>query len=190
MQANQVCRTVNYLHIAQPRRAILSKSRVYGPRPRRSWHEATRIHHARRASAAWPLGARAQQPRLLGWLVGLAEQEPEAQRRKEVVIRALRDLGWVVGRNLHIDYRYTIEDGQRFDAQAAELIALAPDVLLANSTPATRALQQATSTIPIVFALVPDPVGSGVVTSLARPGGNVTGFTISKPAWAAEMPAS
>jgi putative ABC transport system substrate-binding protein len=132
------------------------------------------------AAAAWPLASRAQQAdrvRRIGWLVGLAEQDPQAQSRNAVVVQALRDLGWMVGRNLHIDYRYTIGDSQHFDAQAAELIALAPDVLLANSTPATRALQQATSTIPIIFALVLDPVASGVVPNLARPSGNVTGFT-------------
>jgi putative ABC transport system substrate-binding protein len=131
--------------------------------------------------AAWPLAARAQQrvdrPRRVGWLVGLPEQDPEAQRRNVVVVQSLRDLGWMVGRNLQIDYRYMIGDNQRFDDQAAELIALSPDVLLANNTPATRALKQATSTIPIVFALVLDPVASGLITNLARPGGNVTGFT-------------
>ncbi|HEY1473779.1 MAG TPA: ABC transporter substrate-binding protein [Pseudolabrys sp.] len=133
------------------------------------------------AVAAWPFAARAQQrvdrPRRIGWLVGLAEQDPEVQRRNVVVVQALQDLGWIVGRNLHIDYRYTIGDSQSFDAQAAELIALAPDVLLVNNTPATRALQRATSTIPIVFALVVDPVTSGLVTNLARPGSNVTGFS-------------
>jgi hypothetical protein len=105
------------------------------------------------AAASWPFAARAQQDnrvRRIGWLVGLSEQDPEAQNRNAVVVQALRDLGWILGRNLHIDYRYT---------------------------PATRALQQATSTIPIVFALVLDPVASGVVTNLVQPGGNVTGFT-------------
>jgi putative tryptophan/tyrosine transport system substrate-binding protein len=146
------------------------------------------IHIGRRAFvvtlgnvAAWPLTVRAQQgaerPRRIGWLVGLSEEDPEARRRNEIVIGALRDLGWIVDRNLHIDYRYTIGEDQHFDAQAAELIALAPDVLFVNNTPATRALQRATGTIPIVFALVLDPVASGVVRNLARPGGNVTGFT-------------
>jgi ABC-type uncharacterized transport system substrate-binding protein len=132
------------------------------------------------ASVAWPLAARAQQgnrARRIGWLVGLPAQDPEAQNRNAVVVQALRELGWVVGRNLQIDYRYTSRDEQSFEAQAAELVTLAPDVLLANSTPATRALQQATNTTPIVFALVLDPVASGVVTNLAQPGGNVTGFT-------------
>jgi putative ABC transport system substrate-binding protein len=134
---------------------------------------------------ASPFAARAQQPadrpRRIGWLVGLVEQEPEAQRRNAVVLQALRDLGWTVDRNLHIDYRYSIGGSQQFDAQAAELIALAPDALFANSTPAARALQQATSTIPIVFALVLDPVYSGLVPNLARPGGNITGFTNFEP---------
>ena len=97
-------------------------------------------------AAAWPLAARAQlptdRPRRVGWLVGLAEDDPEAQRRNAVVVEALRNLGWIVGRNLQIDYRHTIAGNQRFDAQAAELIALAPDALLANNTPATFALQQ------------------------------------------------
>ena len=131
------------------------------------------------AAAGWPLASSAQQrtnrTRRIGWLVGLAELDPEAKMRNAAVVQALQDVGWVLGRNLHIDYRYG--DTQRFDAQAAELVALAPDALLVNSTPSTRALQQATSTIPIVFALVLDPVTSGLVRNLARPGGNVTGFT-------------
>ena len=130
--------------------------------------------------AAWPIASRAEQSermRRIGWLVGFAEQDPEAQSRTTVMVRALGDLGWIVGRNLHIDYRYMIGGSQRFDVQAAELVTLAPDVLLANSTPATRALQQATNTIPIVFSQVLDPVASGLVTNLARPNGNVTGFT-------------
>src|SRR6266496_3030635 len=107
--------------------------------------------------AAWPIAARAEQSermRRIGWLVGFVEHDPEAQSRTAVIVRALGDLGWIVGRNLHIDYRYMVGDGQRFDIQAAELVTLAPDVLLANSTPATRALQKATNTIPIVFAQI------------------------------------
>jgi putative ABC transport system substrate-binding protein len=132
------------------------------------------------SAAAWPIAAWAQQPermRRIGWLVGFAEHDPEAQSRTTVLVRALGDLGWIVGRNLHIDYRYMVGNSQRFDVQAAELVTLAPDLLLANSTPATRALQQATNTIPIVFAQVIDPVASGLVTNLARPSGDVTGFT-------------
>jgi putative tryptophan/tyrosine transport system substrate-binding protein len=131
-------------------------------------------------AAAHSLAARAEQSermRQIGWLVGLREQDPEGQSRNTVIVRALSDLGWIVGRNLHIEYRYLVGDSQRFDVQAAELVALAPDLLIANSTPATLALQRATSTIPIVFAQVLDPVASGVVTNLARPSGNATGFT-------------
>jgi putative ABC transport system substrate-binding protein len=133
------------------------------------------------ATLAWPLNARAQQqagrPRRVGWLVGLTEQDPEAAVRTGAVVQALSEFGWTVGHNLQIDYRYTTGNSQGFDAQAAELVALAPDVLITNSTPATRALKQAIGTIPIVFALVIDPVASGLVTNLARPGGNLTGFT-------------
>lgn len=118
---------------------------------------------------------RAERPKRIGWLVGLPEQDPEVQRRKTALVDALQDLGWVVGRNLQIDFRYSA-GSQGLDTQAPELVALKPDVLIANSTPAARALQQATSTIPIVFAGLVDPVASGVVANLARPGGNVTGF--------------
>ena len=131
-------------------------------------------------AATWPLAAHAEQSermRRIGWLVGFAEKDPEAQSRTTVMARALGDLGWTVGRNLHIDHRYLVGGSQRFDDQAAELVTLAPDVLLANSTPGTRALQQATNTIPIVFAQVIDPVASGLLTNLARPSGNITGFT-------------
>jgi ABC-type uncharacterized transport system substrate-binding protein len=130
------------------------------------------------AAVAWPVGVKAQQPgrpRRIGWLTAGLSDELETQQRSTVVVAALRELGWLVGSNLHMDYRYVVAD-RSLDAQAAELIALGPDALLANSTPATRALQQATSTIPIVFALVLDPVAAGFVTSLARPGGNITGF--------------
>jgi putative ABC transport system substrate-binding protein len=132
------------------------------------------------SSVSWPLAARAQQGnrvRRIGWLAGL---DPEGQRRNTVLVAALRDLGWIAGRNLHIDYGYLTAD-KSFDAQAAELIALSPDVLLANSTPATRALQQTTRTIPIVFTLVADPIASGIVPSMARPDGNITGFTNFEP---------
>jgi putative ABC transport system substrate-binding protein len=101
-------------------------------------------------AAAHSLAARAEQPerkRQIGWLVGLREQDPEAQSRNTVIVRALSDLGWIVGRNLHIEYRYLVGDSQRFDSQAAELVALAPDVLIANSTPATRGSSTCTDCI-------------------------------------------
>jgi putative ABC transport system substrate-binding protein len=136
------------------------------------------------AAVAWPFAGRAQQserPRRIGVLIGgFSEREPEVEQRNAVLVAALREFGWIVDRNLHIDYRYGA-GGRSLDAQATELIALAPDVLLATSTPATRALQQATRTIPIVFALVVDPLAAGFVTSIARPAGNITGFTNFEP---------
>jgi putative tryptophan/tyrosine transport system substrate-binding protein len=136
-------------------------------------------------AAAWPLEARAQhagKSRRIGWFVGLAEQDPEARNRNAVLVGNLENFGWTVGRNLAIDYRYTTStETQTFDVLAKELIALSPDVLLANSTPTTRALQRVTATIPIVFGILVDPIGSGVVRNLARPGGNVTGFTSFEP---------
>jgi ABC transporter substrate binding protein len=139
------------------------------------------------AATAWPFVARAEQAQSrarLGWLVGLAERDAEAQSRNAAVIGALQELGWTVGRNINIDYHYTIGDGQDFDAQAAAVIARVPEIILVSSTPATLALQRATKTIPIVFVLLSDPVISGVVTNLARPSSNVTVYRISKSAWA------
>jgi putative tryptophan/tyrosine transport system substrate-binding protein len=136
------------------------------------------------AAATWPFAVGAQpleRPRRIGWLMGFSEQEPEVQRRNAVLVAALRELGWIVGRNLQIDYRYLAGGGEHFDMQAAELIALAPDVLLANNTPATQALLRATRTVPIIFALLLDPVASGLVTNMARPAGNITGFTNFEP---------
>ena len=143
------------------------------------------------AAVAWPMASRAQQPgrtRRIGWLVNLSEEEEEQQQRNRTLITALRELGWIVGSNLQIDYRYYAAGGvERFDMQAAELMALAPDVLLANSTPAARALQRATRTIPIVFALVLDPIVGGLVTSWAQPGGNITGFTNFEPSMGGKL---
>lgn len=134
-------------------------------------------------SAALPAGfstaVRGQQvtkARRIGWLVGLTEDDPEFARRKKALLKGLSELGWTEGGNLQFDYRYKSSDGEAFEIQAAELAALKPDLLIANSTPATRALERATTTIPIVFALLIDSVASGVVSDLARPNGNVTGF--------------
>jgi putative ABC transport system substrate-binding protein len=131
-------------------------------------------------SAAWPLAARAQQPqkmRRIGVLMNLAADDPEALSRITAFVQGLQQLGWTEGRNMRIDTRWGAGDAARFHRYAEELLALVPDVVLASGTPAIQALQQATRTVPIVFASVGDPVGMGLVASLARPGGNVTGFT-------------
>jgi putative ABC transport system substrate-binding protein len=133
------------------------------------------------AAAAWPLAARAQQPsgmRRIGVLMDLAENDPEGEARIAAFLQGLAQLGWTDGRNVRIDTRWGAGDADRTRRQAAELIALAPDVILATGTPSLGPLLQATRTVPIVFMLVVDPVGGGFVDSLARPGGNATGFTI------------
>ncbi|MGB8119511.1 MAG: ABC transporter substrate-binding protein [Pseudolabrys sp.] len=130
------------------------------------------------ATAICPLAARAQQPqrvRRVGVLVGLAENDPEMKERIAGLRQGLEKLGWVEGSNLRIDYRFA-PAGAQARLLARELIALQPDVILTQSTPATAAMQQETRTIPIVFASVADPIGSGFVASLSRPGGNLTGL--------------
>jgi ABC-type uncharacterized transport system substrate-binding protein len=132
-------------------------------------------------AAAWPLAAHAQQPRhsrRLGVFVNLAENDQEGQRSIEVFRGGLRELGWIEGRTIHIDYRWSPgADTSRIRTAAAELVALKPDVILASATEGLAAFRNATSTIPIVFVAVSDPVGQGFVSNLARPGGNITGFT-------------
>jgi ABC-type uncharacterized transport system substrate-binding protein len=131
-------------------------------------------------ATAWPLGARAQQRermRLIGVLTNLTEHDPEERRRVAAFTQALLKLGWQDGRNVQIDYRRTDGDAERTRRYAAELVALAPDAIVAVGAATTAALQQATRTVPVVFVLLPDPVGAGVVESLSRPGGNATGFT-------------
>ena len=132
------------------------------------------------AAAAWPLAARGQQAdrkRRIGILMTIAANDPEAQARIVVFAQALQALGWTDGRNARIDVRWstTRSDTLKY---AAELAALPSDVILAEGSEAVGPLQAATRTIPIVFVLVPDPVGQGFVDSLARPGANVTGFTL------------
>jgi putative tryptophan/tyrosine transport system substrate-binding protein len=132
-------------------------------------------------AAAWPLTARARQHermRRIGVIFNLTPDDPEGQVRNAAFLQALQELGWTVGRNLQIDHRWTSADPDRIRKSVAELVALAPDVIQATSSPVTAALLQATRTVPIVFAQVADPVGSGLVESLARPGGNATGFTV------------
>jgi putative ABC transport system substrate-binding protein len=132
------------------------------------------------AAAAGPLAARAQQAermRRIGVLMNLAADDAEGQGRVAAFQQALQELGWTDGRNVRIDYRWAAGDTGRFRRYAEELLALAPDVVLASATPSVQALQQATRAVPIVFANVGDPVAAGIVDSLARPGGNVTGFS-------------
>jgi putative ABC transport system substrate-binding protein len=132
------------------------------------------------AAATWPVVARAQQPdgvRRIGVLMPLAEIDPSMKLEVGAFVRRLHDLGWTEGRNLQIDYRFAAGDAERMLLLAKELVALQPDVIFCRSTPVTAALLKQTRTIPIVFAVVSDPVGDHFVESLARPGGNVTGFT-------------
>jgi ABC-type uncharacterized transport system substrate-binding protein len=131
------------------------------------------------AAATWPLAASAQQTdrmRRVGVLMSTAADDAEGQARIAVFEQGLQQLGWTVGRNLQIDYRCGAGDADDYRKYAAELVALAPDVTLASAPLATAALLRATRTVPIVFAIVPDPVGAGFANSLSRPGGNATGF--------------
>jgi putative ABC transport system substrate-binding protein len=129
------------------------------------------------SAASWPLSARAQHERVrrIGSLVGIAD-DPIMQPRLAAFLQALQQLGWTDGNNVRIDYRWGGGDADRIRKNAAELAALAPDVILATGVGATEQLLKATRTVPIVFVLVADPVGSGFVDSLARPGRNATGF--------------
>jgi putative ABC transport system substrate-binding protein len=130
-------------------------------------------------AAAWPLAGHAQQaeqlPRI-GVLSGFSKNNPNARRFAAAFVQALRRFGWVDGKNVRIDYRYAAGNPTLFKTYARQLIRLTPDAILAITAPAVAALREQTHTIPIVFVLVPDPVGLGFVHSLARPGGNITGF--------------
>src|SRR5829696_5598192 len=132
------------------------------------------------AAAAWPVAARAQQARQLrrlGVLVTTSENDPEWQSEKAAFLAAMAGFGWSVGQNLRIEYRFGSGDPNRLAAFAKELVGVQPDVLLARSTTSIHALVAETRTIPIVFVSVSDPVGAKFAASLARPGGNATGFT-------------
>jgi putative ABC transport system substrate-binding protein len=133
------------------------------------------------AAAAWPLAAGAQQTdrvRRVGALGVLAIDDPEGQARLAAFRQGLQQLGWIDGRNVRIDSRWGGSDADDIRKTANDLVALAPDVILATGSAAMGPLQQLTRTVPVVFVLVPDPVGAGYVDSLAHPGGNATGFTI------------
>jgi putative ABC transport system substrate-binding protein len=132
------------------------------------------------AALAWPVGARAQQSermRRIGVLMNLTSDDPEGQGRLAAFLQGLQEADWSVGRNVRIDLRWGAGDTELYRSHAAQLIALAPDVMLAAGGVTAVALQRATRTIPIVFANAADPVGGGLVASLARPGGNATGTT-------------
>jgi putative tryptophan/tyrosine transport system substrate-binding protein len=136
------------------------------------------------SAAAWPLIAVAQQSdrmRRIGVLMGFAESDPEGQALVAAFREGLQQLGWTEGRNVRIDYRWTALDKELMQRFAKGLVALQPEVILTQSTPATAVLLQQTRTIPIVFGLLADPIGSGFVASFPRPGGNVTGFVTMQP---------
>jgi putative tryptophan/tyrosine transport system substrate-binding protein len=131
------------------------------------------------AAAAWPLAARAQQPermRHIGVLMPFFADDVESQTRMGAFLQTLALSGWTIGRNVRIDTRWGARDADRIHRHALELAALAPDVILAHGISTVGPLRQATRTVPIVFPVMNDPVGLGVVDSLARPGGNITGF--------------
>jgi ABC-type uncharacterized transport system substrate-binding protein len=134
--------------------------------------------------AVWPFAASGEQPervRRIGLLIPYPESDAQNQSRVKAFEQSLQQFGWTAGRNMHVDYRWAAGDDQTLHTLARELVQLAPDVILAQSTPSLRALRRETSAIPIVFVQVTDPVGAGFVMSLARPGGNITGFGAAKP---------
>jgi len=131
-------------------------------------------------AAAWPFVARAQQGermRRIGVLMARAESDAAFQTYLQAFRARIQELGWTEGNNVRIDYRWTAGILERFGTAAAELVALKPDVILADATPSVAALRMKTKTIPIVFVTVNDPIGSGFVESFPRPGGTITGFT-------------
>jgi len=134
------------------------------------------------AAAAWPLTVQAQQSNLrrIGVLLNRAAGDPEAADSVGVFVQGMGELGWRIGDNVRIEYRYSAGNPEVFRKFASELVALAPDVILAASTLSVAALQQFSRSIPIVFTLVSDPVGAGLVENLAKPGGNATGFMLAE----------
>jgi putative ABC transport system substrate-binding protein len=131
------------------------------------------------SAAAWPVMARAQQrerARRIGVLMNQAADDPEGQTRIGAFLQGLQELGWTIGRNVQIDYRWAAGNTERYHAYAAELTAMAPDVALASGGVVAAAIQRASRAIPVVFANTTDPIGTGIVASLAHPGGNLTGF--------------
>jgi ABC-type uncharacterized transport system substrate-binding protein len=141
-------------------------------------------------AVAWPLPAHAQQPermRQIGVLMLYPENDPQGQLRATAFQEGLQKLGWVVGRNVQIDFRWGFGDADWIRSAAAQLLRLAPDVILANGTPAAKTMQQASRTVPVIFIAGSDPVVDGLVPSLAHPGGNLTGFYVFEPSLAAKL---
>jgi putative ABC transport system substrate-binding protein len=128
----------------------------------------------------WPRAARAQRPdrvRRVGVLMAMTSEDPEARTRIAAFEQGLRELRWHPGRNIHVDYRWAADDPDRLRREAAALVAASPELILANSTPVLAALRKESTKLPMVFVQVTDPIGNGFVPQLARPGGNITGFT-------------
>ena len=147
------------------------------------------ITFAGSVAATWPLAARAQQPeqmRRIGVLNSLAADDPQSQRRMTAFVQGLQHFGWTDGRNVTIETRWGAGDSERLRRYAAELVALAPDVILAVTVSSMVPLQHATRTVPIVFVQVTDAVGAGFVESLSRPGGNATGFSLPEYGFSAK----
>ena len=131
------------------------------------------------SAVAWPLAVQAEpsdRTARIGVLMGIGENDPEAGPRVEALEQGFRELGWVKGRNLLLDYRWTAGDLDRARRFAKEIVELKPDLIVVHSTPAVKALRQLTTTTPMVFVLIADPIGSGFVQNLSHPGGNITGF--------------
>ena len=141
-------------------------------------------------AAAWPLAARAQQSermRRIGVLMLYPENDPQGQLRATAFRQGLEKLGWTVGRNVQIDFQWGLGDTDWIQSAAAQLLQLAPDVILANGDAATKVVQQSTRTVPIIFIAGSDPVAEGLVQSLAHPGGNLTGFLVLEPSLGAKL---
>ena len=141
-------------------------------------------------AAAWPLASHAQQPdrvRRIGVLMLYPENDPEGQLRATALRNGLQKRGWGVGGNIEIDFQWGLGDADWIRSAGAQLLRLAPDVILANGTPAARIMQQLTRTVPVIFIAGSDPVVDGLVMSLARPGGNLTGLYVFEPSIGAKL---
>jgi putative ABC transport system substrate-binding protein len=142
------------------------------------------------SAASWPLAVHAQQPermRRTGVLMLYPEDDAEGQLRATAFQQGLQKLGWIVGRNVQIDFQWGLGDADWIRSAAAKLLRMAPDVIVANGTPAAKTMQQASRTVPVIFIAGSDPVVDGLVPSLAHPGGNLTGFYVFEPSLGAKL---